>query len=204
MTKPHTLPQLQVVSPHTALWHFYDSAVKAELYSTLISTKDARYLIDPTPLFVNDLAKVQPDLPIGGIIVTNQNHWRAAGALADELSVPIFAHPAAHSDEAPKFTPLTEEDGPMKGMRVIAVEGAATGEIALFSEMEGTLIIGDALINFEPYGFTFLPPKYCTDHKLMRRSLRRLETDKVRQIFFAHGLPIIAHAAERLTALVQR
>ena len=77
------------------------------------------------------------------------------------------------------------------------------GEIALYhSPNGGTLIVGDALINFEPYGFTFLPGKYCLDEKEMRRSLLKLLDRKAERILFAHGLPIVSNATARLRRLL--
>ena len=64
---------------------------------------------------------------------------------------------------------------------MISVEGAVAGELILHYALNGgTLIVDDALINFEPYRFSFLPAKYCSNEKEMRRSLR---------ILFAHGAP---------------
>jgi glyoxylase-like metal-dependent hydrolase (beta-lactamase superfamily II) len=86
---------------------------------------------------------------------------------------------------------------------VIAIEGAAAGEIALHYVPDGgTFIIGDALIDFEPYGFTFLPGKYCTNEKEMRRSLAKLLDYKADRILFAHDTPILAHASDRLRGLL--
>jgi glyoxylase-like metal-dependent hydrolase (beta-lactamase superfamily II) len=77
------------------------------------------------------------------------------------------------------------------------------GEIALFHEPDGgTLIVGDALIHFEPYGFTFLPAKYCVDQKKMRRSLGKLRRCEADRILFAHGTPILSGAVDRLNALL--
>src|SRR5207244_7815956 len=60
-------------------------------------------------------------------------------------------------------------------LEVIEIDGAVAGEIALYHPSNGgTLIVGDALINFEPYGFTLLPRKYCLNEKRMRSSLRQL------------------------------
>jgi len=62
--------------------------------------------------------------------------------------------------------------------------------------------MGDALINFQPYGFTFLPGKYCSNEKEMRRSLRKLLTCKTQRMLFAHGLPILSRASDRLRQLL--
>jgi len=67
----------------------------------------------------------------------------------------------------------------------------------------GTLIVGDALINFESYGFTFLPAKYCSNQKQMRRSLRKLLDYRAQRMLFAHGTPILSDASERLRGLLE-
>jgi len=197
-------PELQIVSPHSALWRIFDASVKTELFATALNTDNATWLIDPIALTqdaLSELKSAQP--PVQGIVVTNQNHWRASGALAEELSVPIFAHAEAHSKDAPPFTPLN--DGQRLGdfLHIVTIDGAVPGEIAVCAHVDCTVIVvGDALINFEPYGFTFLPRKYCTHYAKMRRSLKRLVEMDAEQIFFAHGLPIVSNTASRLEALL--
>jgi len=89
-------------------------------------------------------------------------------------------------------------------LRVIGIEGAAPGEITLhYAGNGGTLIVGDALVNFEPYGFSFLPPKYCSDEKQMRGSLQKLLHYKAERILFAHGTPILSRASERFRGLLK-
>jgi hypothetical protein len=86
----------------------------------------------------------------------------------------------------------------------IPVEGAAAGEIAIYCEAgKGTMVMGDALINFDPYGFTFLPPKYCSNFKLMRLSLSKLLDYSFERMLFSHGEPILSNARERLETLLK-
>ena len=86
---------------------------------------------------------------------------------------------------------------------MIGIEGAAAGEMTLhYAPNSGTLIVGDALINLEPYGFTFLPAKYCSNEKEMRRSLQRLLDYEAERILFAHGTPILSGASDRLRGLL--
>jgi glyoxylase-like metal-dependent hydrolase (beta-lactamase superfamily II) len=87
--------------------------------------------------------------------------------------------------------------------RAIKIDGAADGEFALYQPDDGgALIVGDALINFEPHGFDLLPQKYCNNQKQMIRSLRRLLDLDFDRIFFAHGNPIVTRARERLALLL--
>ena len=90
-------------------------------------------------------------------------------------------------------------------MQVVGIEGAAPGEIALYCrKRRRDAIVGDALINFGAHGFTFLPGKYCSNAKLMRKSLRRLLDFHFERILFAHGMPIIERGRDRLEELLDR
>ncbi len=192
------------IAPYLAFWHSYDPAVKAELYSACLLTSDGACLIDPIPLESEALRELVGSARVAGIIVTSSNHDRASSRFAEQFSVPIFARRDAFSDKTPdEFTSVADGDEICDGLRVIGIEGAGPGEIALYHPADnGTLIVGDALINFEPYGFTFLPGKYCSNEKEMRRSLRKLLDYKAERMLFAHGMPILSGASDRLQRLL--
>jgi len=201
---PPAAHDLEIVSRHAALWRTFDPAVKTELFATAINSDEATWLIDPGPLAASALDELRNQRPpVCGIVVTNQNHWRASGALAEQFSVPIFAHADAKADDAPPFTPLIGGERPGGFLDVVTVAGAAPGEIAIVAHVGPTLLVlGDALINFDPYGFTFLPRKYCTNYARMLQSLTQLREIEAGQIFFAHGLPILSNSRNRLKALL--
>jgi glyoxylase-like metal-dependent hydrolase (beta-lactamase superfamily II) len=117
--------------------------------------------------------------------VTNANHQRASAEFSERFKVPIFAGAESFDDVQ---------------LNAVAIDGAAPDEIALC--VNQSLIMGDALINFEPHGFTFLPAKYCTNFKRMRQSLRQLLDLDFERILFAHGIPITSRAHERLAQLL--
>ena len=192
------------VTSHLAVWHTYDPAVRAELYSTCLATTGGIYLIDPIPVQKRALDQLIGSCAVAGIIVTNSNHHRAAVQFAQQLAVPIFAHCEAFpNDQLSSLTNIADGEEICEGLHVIGIEGAVPGEIVLhYTGYGGMLIIGDALINFEPHGFTFLPSKYCSNQKQMRRSLRKLLDHKAERMFFSHGVPILAGASERLQDLL--
>ena len=192
------------IASNIAIWHDYDRGVKAELYSTSLTTSEGMYLIDPIPLEKEALDELTGSDPVTGIIVTNANHHRASARFAEQFLVPIFAHRDTFPDRLPsQLRNVADGDEICDGLRVIGIEGAVAGEIVLhYAPDGGTLIVGDALINFEPYGFTFLPAKYCSNEKEMRRSLRKLLNYKAERILFAHGTPILSGATERLRVLL--
>ena len=181
--------EIESIVPGLSLWRAYDPSVKAELYSTAIAVGESTYLVDPVSLTAEALAQLHSRSTIGGIIVTNENHERAAVEFADRFKAPIY------SDGSRPFP---------SGLTAVQIEGAVPGELALHSETAGgVVIIGDALINFEPYGFTFLPAKYCSNVKLMRRSLPKLLDYSFERMFFAHGIPILRGARQHLKQLLE-
>jgi hypothetical protein len=196
---PYAL-ELEPVVPGIFLWRYYDAGIKTDLFSTGLQTESGTFLIDPIFLAPDAMAHLNR---VAGIIVTNDNHERATAQFAERFHVPIWV--GATAATALAGAALIAPDSPLApGLTAIPVDGAAVGEIAIHWEAEsGTMVIGDALINFEPYGFTFLPAKYCSNFKLMRASLRKLLDYSFERMLFSHGEPILSHARERLKALLE-
>ena len=185
------------MSPSYAIWQAYDSGAKAELVSTAIRTgRGGVVIFDPIPLAADarlELGKVET------VLITNANHARAASDFADAGAIFI---PAELANELPKAGHLADEMR-VAELTVIAIRGAALGEFAFYDARNGgALIVGDAIINFEPHGFSLLPAKYCVDRKQMIRSLRRLLDFTFNRMFFAHGSPIMTRARDRFTTLL--
>ena len=190
--------------PGLFIWQYYDSTVKAELYSSAIIASGEIYVVDPILLEASQLGRLRRIAPPVGIVVTNANHQRAAVYYSKELSVPIFAQGESfRGKKPPRFTKIADGAKICDELEVIAIEGAVAGEIALYHPLNGgTLVVGDALINFEPPGLAVLPRKYCLNQKQMRRSLQELLTRPVERLLFAHGAPILSGASARLRNLL--
>ena len=178
--------------------------MKAELFSTALRLGDRLFLIDPVPLADPAWEELTRDARVSGIFVTNANHERGVQEAAGESGAAILAAPAAAS-ALWNLETVCVEAGDQVGerIRVIEIEGAVEGEIALhFQDEGGTLILGDALINFGSDGFALLPPKYCSDQEEMRRSLRQLLDFSFERLLFAHGPPIMDAARTKLEQLL--
>ncbi|HXA08760.1 MAG TPA: hypothetical protein VNW28_02190 [Chthoniobacterales bacterium] len=186
------------------LWQAYDPSVKSDLFSSAARIGDRLLLIDPIPLAAPALEELTLDRGVTAVLVTNLNHPRAAAAFARQFSAPIYAaEPVTREFGAANTVTLAAGQQVAPGMTVIAIEGAAPGELAFhFAVDGGTTVIGDALIHLEPYGFALLPPKYCSSQKEMRRSLRQLLDRPFERLLFAHGTPILSAARARLEALL--
>jgi hypothetical protein len=196
--------EIEPVCSGISMWRYYDRSVKSDLFSTALGTPSGIYLIDPIPLAPEALADLAGQAKIAGIIVTNENHERAAAQFSGKFAVPIYLSAALiGATRLPSATPV-QDKGFLTALGAVEVEGGPAGEIAIHSAVGGgTMVVGDALINFEPYGFALLPAKYCSNFKLMRRSLARLLDYSFDRVLFAHGLPILSHARERLEQLLK-
>jgi hypothetical protein len=197
--------ELAQVSPGISVWQAYDSKVRADLFSTALETQAGTYLVDPIPLTQEGLVSLRAHHPkMAGIFVTNANHARAAADFARTFSVPLYVHDELRG--SPDFLQVTGvQNGEMfaGGLTAVAIDGAAAGEMALHhNDNGGTMIVGDALINFEPHGFGLLPAKYCLDPKRMRQSLGKLLDHAFERMLFAHGTPILSGARLRLEHLL--
>lgn len=196
--------ELELISHGIGFWRAYDPKVKAELFSTALQTPAGTYLIDPIPLASDALSSLRQYGSVAGIFVTNENHSRAAAKFAETFATSIYVHGTLSGNPAlPKV--ITIEDAEMfsEGLTAINIAGGPNGETALHCDaFGGTVVLGDALINFEPYGFALLPDKYCLDPSLMRQSLQKLLNYSFERMFFAHGTPILRDARGRLKQLL--
>lgn len=157
--------------------------------------------IDPIPLAKSALSELVADAPPLAIILTSGNHARAAVEYRSRFSIPIYAHLEAVPELGfPVDHVVADEEVVLDTFTAIALPGAAPGEIALHGD--GVLHMGDALIHLPPLGFSLLPEKYCRDAAELRRSLGKLLRFPFEVLTFAHGLPIVLHARQRLAQLL--
>jgi glyoxylase-like metal-dependent hydrolase (beta-lactamase superfamily II) len=188
-----------LVSASFAIWYAHDPTVKADLFSTAFAARNELTVVDPIALPDPYRSELDSLGRVTTIVVTNANHLRDTVNFSH--SAPIFAPTELDAE-------LTDNHALSDGLqigafRALKIDGAAHGEFALYHPDDGgTLIVGDALINFEPHGFGLLPQKYCNNQKQMIRSLRRLLDLDFNRIFFAHGNPIVTHARERFASLL--
>ena len=198
-------PELISLRNGIFLWQAYDPAVKADLLSTAVATGTGEIiLVDPIRLAKPELNRLHQQGQITGIVATNVNHHRANAWYSMNFSAPVFGHHVSFANKQIASARFVADGDTIGGeLEVTELEGAAPGEIALYHPANGgTFIIGDALINFPPHGFTFLPRKYCTNETQLRDSLQKLLSYPAERILFAHGTPILSAATARLRKLL--
>ena len=198
------LTEFYRLTPSLFIWHRYDPAVKADLFSTGLGTASGVVLVDPFAADSPRLEQALGSVRVVGVVATNGNHARDCAAFADRFAVSIFAAREAQTElDLPTVTELAAGTSYWEEITIIRIQGAALGEVALHSASNGgTIIIGDALINFGAHGFTFLPDRYCSNAKQMRKSLRQLLDYRFDRILFAHGMPILGRGQARLQELL--
>jgi hypothetical protein len=196
--------EVDQVAPGAFIWQVYDKSVKADLFSTGLETTTGTYLVDPIPLAAGPLADLQAQRKISGIFVTNVNHIRAAEEFAILFAVPMLVNAKLSGTvDFPDAMALQDRKMFSEGLTAIAIDGGPLGEMALhYDDAGGTMVMGDALINFDPHGFGVLPAKYCQDSKRMRQSLERLLDYSFERMFFAHGTPLLSRARAQVEQLI--
>ena len=190
----------QSITPALFAWQAYAPEVKCDLSSCACECAEGLVLVDPIELAAPALARLLHGRKAHAIVLTNGNHARAAEKFRAQLGVKIFA---PHNADALGITPdatLAEGQHAPGGMRVLALDGAGPGEIALVGN--GIACVGDALIHLPPEGLRLLPDKYCTNAQELRRSLRKLLSCEFQVLTFAHGAPLVTSAHEKLEALL--
>ncbi len=193
--------EIHEVRPGLFFWQAYAPEVKVDLSSCACQTARGLVLIDPIPLTKSALEELLTAGPPHAIVLTSGNHARAADDYRQRFSIPISAHADAVADLGLAIDQLLADgETALEEFTVITLPGAAPGEIALHRGT--TLHLGDALIHLPPLGFALLPDKYCGNPAEMRRSLGKLLRFPVDVLTFAHGLPIVARARQRLSQLL--
>jgi hypothetical protein len=193
--------EIQEIRPGLYFWQAYEPAVKVDLSCCARRTARGLVLIDPIPLAKAALEELLSVGDPAAIVLTGGNHARAAEEYRRRFSIPIHAHAgaAAELDLSVDHT-LAEGDTVLDELTVATLSGSTPGEIALHGG--DVWHMGDALIHLPPLGFSLLPDKYCDDPKELRRSVEKLLRFPFELLTFAHGLPIVARARQRLAQLL--
>jgi hypothetical protein len=189
----------QTIRPGLFFWQAYDPGVKTDLCCCAFETREGLVFCDPVPLAETALAELTLGRAPAGIVLTNGNHERDAAALARRFGIEVWAHSGAAGQVAASRW-FEEGEVLFGGVEAISLEGFGSGETAFWRD--GVMLIGDALIHVPPYGFSVLPDKYCSDARRGRESLRKLLRYPIEIMTFAHGLPIVTQARERLAGLI--
>jgi hypothetical protein len=195
-----TVPEYSTVCRGLFHWQGYEPEVKCDCSSTALVTAAGLIFIDPIPLkeeALKDLVAESFSAP-AAVVLTSGNHQRESLTLAKRFGIPVFA-PENAGDDIIADQRFRSGD-PVAGMESFALPGFGPGETAFLHD--GSLVLGDALVNLEPEGLRLLPEKYREDKKQSIHSLSSLKELKPQVLLFAHGNPITSNAVARLVAAI--
>jgi glyoxylase-like metal-dependent hydrolase (beta-lactamase superfamily II) len=191
------VPAFYQITSDLFVWHGYNPECKTDCTSTAIRTPDGFVLIDPVRLEEQAIERMVGDDKVVAVLLTNGNHLRGSLYEKERLDVPIYA-PNGAQGMVPVDHVINDGDLLWETLRAIELPGGSPGETAYHAP--GVLVIGDALTNLD--GLEVLPEKYCSNLPLLLNSLRALRPLQFDIACFAHGLPIIGNARQKLAEIV--
>ena len=191
------VPDFHQITSDLFVWHGYNPECKTDCTSTALRTPDGFVLIDPVRLEEQAIERMVSDDKVAAVLLTNGNHLRGSLYEKERLDVPIYA-PSGAESMVPVDRVVRDGELLWESLRAIALPGGSPGETAYHAP--GVLVIGDALTNLD--GLQVLPEKYCADLPLLLNSLRAIRPLQFEVACFAHGLPIVGNARQKLADIV--
>ena len=154
-------------------WSVFDESRNIDFHSVLWVREGGNVVIDPLPLSEHDRAHLLELGGAGSIVITNSDHVRAAGALAELTGARILG-PAAERERMDCDGWLDDGDEVVPGLVAMTLDGSKTpGELALVLE-GSTLITGDLIRAHEGGRLCLLPDAKLSDKSAALASLQRL------------------------------
>jgi len=197
--------QLTAITGNLHAWAAFQTEWKTFFNSYALATTAGILLIDPTkpaPAVLQALDKLGE---VTGIVLTNANHDRDAGWFRKHYATQIYAHEQAPADCATTIDVLVVDGEKLPGgLTAIHLSGVAAGEMALFSQDDGGLLmIGDAIVHPAGTGLALLPEQFLEDRQVARQSLHKLLDYTFQVATFSHGEPIVGHANQKFAAFLR-
>ena len=191
-------PDYHRLTDNLFVWKDYNPECKTDCSSAAVLTPDGFVLIDPIRLEEQALERMVGHGRVVAVLLTSGNHLRGSLYEKQRLDVPIYAPSGAQGEVAADYW-VKEGEILFQAIKAIGLPGGAAGETAYLAH--GVLVLGDAVVNLD--GLQILPDKYCENPRLLRESLKVIPSLEFNMACFAHGLPLVEGAKEKLSALVR-
>ena len=140
------------------------------------------------------------------IVLTNRNHYRAAGKLKARTGASVAVHPADAEFVRRNSVAVDEElsqDQKIGPLTVVDAHGKSPGEIALHWPERKLLLVGDACVGKTPGALSLLPPKVIDDLAALQESIRRLAKLEVDAVLVGDGTCVLRGGSAALRALAE-
>ena len=157
-------------------WHLNGYAIRLD---------GCTVLVDPPAPGEDDWPIFNVMKPITKIVLTNRDHIRDAELFRTRFG----AHVVAGADEVRQLAFIGVDEAVSEGeliagaLQVIHLPGKSAGEIGLYfspahhalsREMDGIVLLGDAIIGNPPGALSLIPESKLDDSSKLKRSLRKL------------------------------
>jgi glyoxylase-like metal-dependent hydrolase (beta-lactamase superfamily II) len=185
-------------------WSWFSEPHGYNFNSLLISDPQGNICVDPVEPnddVLNELAR----MGVSRILLTNQNHVRAANKIRERTGARVCIHPddAAYAKGQGAVLDGELHEGERIGpLEVIGVSGKSPGEVAFLWPERKTLIVGDAVVGNPPGHLNLLPDRVMGDPARLRRSVQQLLALDFDTILVGDGISVVGHAKQRLRELV--
>ena len=170
----------------------------------LLHHPEGNLCIDPVE---PDEAVLQRLVAVGAtrVLLTNRNHTRAANLFRARLGARTAIHPKDADyarRQGAEIDDALEAGDRIGPLQVVGVPGKSPGEVALFWEERGLLIVGDAIIGNPPGRCGVLPEKVMDDPLQLKQSIENLLAFDFDKLLVGDGVSILSGAKDRLRELV--
>ncbi|HEY9839181.1 MAG: MBL fold metallo-hydrolase [Candidatus Sericytochromatia bacterium] len=189
--------------PDLFCWSSFDEARNIDFHSYLWVRPEGNVAFDPLALSGHDALHLASLGPLSQILISNSDHVRAATALAAQTGAEIWG-PAGESGDFPITCSLWlgQDDEPIEGLKVFALQGSKTpGELAFLLE-GSTLITGDLIRAHQGGKLCLLPDAKLSDKRLALAGLQVLAAiDGIEAVLPGDGWPVFRQGHQLLAEL---
>ncbi|MDA1193323.1 MAG: cupin domain-containing protein [Candidatus Poribacteria bacterium] len=186
-------------------WSVFSDARQMDFNGHVWVREGGNVLIDPVPMSGADFAQLTG---LGGaalIVITNRDHERDAAPFKAKLGAEIVCHEAdaALLEHAPDRT-VGHNEEIVPGLRTVHLEhGKSPGEMALYWQELGVMLVGD-IVSGAPVGkLSLLPDEKLDDPAKAAQELRQLFFHHWDALLVGDGHSLLSGAKEALYACLE-
>lgn len=177
--------------PGVLMWSAWQPDRGMNFNSYLVRRQDEGFIaIDPLPLDDAGLEWISSRGGIRTIVLTNRDHVRASGALAQRFGAAVIDDPA-------------DGDELFEGGRAIRIPHGKAPEFAVHLPDRSAAIVGDAVVGAPAGSLSLLPDEKLEDPEKLVFALRRLWGLELETLLVCDGQPIFHEADAVLGRLLE-
>jgi len=153
---------------------------------------DVNVAIDPLEPDADDLRQIEDMGGIDWVVLTNRDHERATKLFVERFDAKVAAGDGDADQLGVGVTQRLGDGELFHGWRVIALDGfKSPGEIALYSGVRKTVVVGDSVLGDPAGSLRFLPDGKLEDPQRAILSMRRVRgVARLDNVLVGDGAPI--------------